>query len=44
MKSLFKRFEKWFDLNVSWFFINGRKQDSWCEHLRNKYPEDYRSK
>jgi hypothetical protein len=40
MKSLLKRFEKWFDLNISWFFINGRKQDSWCEYLRNKYPED----
>ena len=44
MKSLLKRFEKWFDLNISWFFINGRKQDSWCEYLRNKYPEEYNSK
>jgi hypothetical protein len=44
MKNTFKKFEKWFDLNVSWFFINGRKQDYWCEYLRNKYPEEYNSK
>jgi hypothetical protein len=39
---IFKRFEKWFDLNLSWFFINGTKQEYWCEHLKKKYPDEYK--
>jgi hypothetical protein len=31
---------KWFELNWGWFFINGRKQDSWTRHLRKKYGND----
>ena len=27
--TLFGKFEKWFDLNFGWFFVNGRKSDSW---------------
>ena len=38
MKAL-KRIEKWLDLNLGWFFINGRKQDQWCEHLKEKYGD-----
>lgn len=37
--SMWKKFEKWFDLNLGWFFINGRKQDAWHQHLREKYGE-----
>ena len=36
-----KKFEKWFDLNVGWFFINGYKQEEWIERLREKYPEEF---
>jgi thymidine kinase len=32
-----KRLQKWFDLNVGWFFVNGRKQEAWFEYLKNKY-------
>jgi hypothetical protein len=28
---------KWFELNLGWFFINGRKQEAYIEYLRNKY-------
>jgi len=41
MKSLIKRFEKWFDLNIGWFFINDHKQEDWQERLKEKYPEEY---
>ena len=28
---------KWFELNLGWLFINGRKQEYWNEYLKNKY-------
>lgn len=43
MKKALKRFEKWFDLNISWFFINGYKQEAWQERLKEKYPEEYKA-
>ena len=39
---IFKRVEKWFELNLGWFFVNGYKQEAWFEHLKNKYPNDYK--
>lgn len=38
---IFKRIEKWFDLRLAWFFVSNRKQEEWCEHLKNKYPDEY---
>jgi hypothetical protein len=35
-----KSFIKWFELNLGWFFINGRKQNDWTAYLRNKYKDD----
>jgi hypothetical protein len=32
-------FTKWFELNLGWFFVNGRKQDSWTRYLKKKYGE-----
>lgn len=32
-----KALEKWFELNLGWFFINGRKQEDWYVYLRKKY-------
>jgi hypothetical protein len=43
MKSLIKRFEKWFDLNLGWFFVNGNRQEEWFDRLKEKYPEDFKS-
>jgi hypothetical protein len=35
--SLFRKFEKWFDLRFGWFFVNGHKIDSWNKKLDEKY-------
>ena len=37
MKNLTYRFQRWFDINLGWFFINGRKQEKWFDYLREKY-------
>ena len=28
---------KWFEINLGWFLINGRKQQQWNEYLKEKY-------
>lgn len=28
---------KWFEINLGWFFINGRKQEHWNKYLKQKY-------
>ena len=33
----FTKFNKWFDLNLGWFFVNGFKQEEWVEYLEEKY-------
>ena len=32
-----KKFMKWFELNVGWFFVNGFKEDDWHDYLNQKY-------
>lgn len=39
LKAILKRFERWFDLNLGWFFVNGMKQDQWYNHLKEKYKD-----
>jgi hypothetical protein len=39
LRNMLYNFKKWFDLNLGWFFINGRKQDQWAKHLRDKYGD-----
>ncbi len=34
---MMKKIIKWFDLNLSWFFTNGGKQEKNCEQLKEKY-------
>ena len=29
--------KKWFEINLGWFFINGRKQQQGNEYLKEKY-------
>lgn len=41
MLSIFKKFEKWFDLNCGWFFVNGRKTEQFQEYLKTKYGVDH---
>jgi hypothetical protein len=31
--------KKWFEINLGWFFINGRKQEQWNEYLKQKYEK-----
>lgn len=28
---------KWFEINLGWFLINGRKQQQWNKYLKQKY-------
>jgi hypothetical protein len=28
---------KWFEINLGWFFVNGRKQEQWNNYLKRKY-------
>ena len=37
MKNILYKIERWFDLNVGWFFVNGRKQEVWLEYINEKY-------
>ena len=37
--SILKKIERWFDLNLGWFFINGRKQEKWQQYLKGKYGD-----
>lgn len=37
MKKLFKKLICWFDLNLSWFVVNGRKQEEHAKRLKEKY-------
>lgn len=34
---MIKKLNRWFELNLGRFFINGRKQDTWVEYLKKKY-------
>jgi hypothetical protein len=34
---MFNKFTKWFELNLGWLFINGRKREAYDKYLKNKY-------
>ena len=36
---MLKKLNRWFELNLGWFFINGRKQEQWNKYLKNKYKK-----
>lgn len=36
---IFKKLEKWFDLNLGWIFVNGRKREWWDNQLKSKYKD-----
>ena len=36
MKKL-KMINRWFELNIGWFFVNGFKKNDWDEYLKQKY-------
>ncbi len=36
------KLNKWFEINLGWLFVNGRKQEQWVQYLKNKYKDDIR--
>jgi hypothetical protein len=39
IKKIYYLFNRWFDIKLGWFFVNGRKIDSYNEKLKEKYSE-----
>jgi len=37
MKKLLLKLNRWFELNLGWFFVNGRKQDAYKDYPKSKY-------
>ena len=37
IKKICYLFNRWFELKLGWFFVNGRKIDSYNEELKEKY-------
>ena len=35
-----RKINKWFELNLGWFFINGFKREEWNEYLEDKYSKE----
>jgi hypothetical protein len=33
------KINKWFEQNLGWFFVNGRKQAAYAAYLRKKYEK-----
>lgn len=40
MLKFFKRIERWFNLNIGWFFVNGRNREAWENYLTKKYRNE----
>jgi hypothetical protein len=34
---MISKLNKWFEINLGWLFVNGRKQEQWVQYLKNKY-------
>lgn len=37
MKKLFTKLEKWFEIKIGWFFVNGNNQERYAKYLNQKY-------
>ena len=37
---MIRKINKWFEINVGWIFINGRKREWWENYLKEKYYKD----
>ena len=31
-----KKLNDWFEINLGWLFVNGRKQEQWTEYINTK--------
>jgi hypothetical protein len=34
---IIRKFNKWFEINLGWFFINGNFREDWEKYLGKKY-------
>jgi hypothetical protein len=34
------KLNKWFELNLGWFFIHPNKQEQWIRYLKKKYEKE----
>ena len=37
LKIIMRKLNDWFDINLGWLFVNGRKQEQWAEYIKNKH-------
>ena len=37
MNIILKEMVKFFEINIGWFFVNGRKADYWAQYINEKY-------
>ena len=37
MNTKIANFIKYFELKFGWFFVNGRKRESWRKYIKDKY-------
>lgn len=44
MLGILKRLGQWLELNLSWFVVNGYKQEKHCEYLKKKYSKNENSR
>ena len=41
IKITLQKLKKWFDLRLGWVFVNGRNQEAWIKHLKDKYGDSF---
>lgn len=44
MEKILRKIERWLDLHIGWFFVNGRKREAWEKYLTKKYRNEQRDK
>jgi|TARA_R110002012_G_scaffold5109_1_gene23234 hypothetical protein len=36
LKIIMRKLNDWFEINLGWLFVNGRKQEQWTEYINTK--------
>ena len=39
IKKIYYILNRWFEIKIGWFFVNGMKIDSYCETIKEKYSK-----
>lgn len=40
MESIWYKFNRWFEIHIGIYFVNGNKQTQYLQYLKNKYCSD----